>query len=72
MMVKSDIVFLCIQAIQELGKDGVSEDVIKKLTKVLQSVGPAQLRNDAKLAPIWIRQILGAACTPPAQSPRNE
>ena len=60
MMVKSDLVFLCVQAIQELGKNGITEDVIKKLTSVLQSVGPQQLRTDAKLAPIWIRQILDA------------
>lgn len=58
MAVQSDLVFLCIQALQELGKEGITDDVINKLTNVLQSVGPEQLRNDAKLAPIWIRQIL--------------
>jgi hypothetical protein len=58
MAVQSDLVFLGIQALQELGKEGITDEVINKLTNVLRSVGPEQLRNDAKLAPIWIRQIL--------------
>jgi hypothetical protein len=58
MAVKNDLVFLAIQALQELGKDGVTAEVIARLTEVLRRVDVKQLRDDAKLAPIWIGQIL--------------
>ena len=60
MAVENDLVFLAIQAIQELGKDGVTEEVITKLTEVLRPIDPEKFRNDAKLAPGWIKQILYA------------
>ncbi|MDO6433182.1 DUF6088 family protein [Flavitalea sp. BT771] len=60
MMVENDLVFLTIQAIQELGKEGVSEDIIQQLTRVLRTVAPDQLQKDIKLAPVWIKQILYA------------
>jgi len=58
MAVENDMVFLAIQALQELGKDGVTERVIVRLTEVLKRVDVQQLKDDAKLAPIWIGQIL--------------
>lgn len=58
MAVENDLVFLAIQAMQELGKDGVTETVIARLTEVLKRVNVQQLRADAKLAPVWIGQIL--------------
>jgi len=60
MMVESDLMFLAIQAMQELGKEGVSDEVIMKLTEVLRQVAPDQFRKDTKLAPVWIKQILYA------------
>jgi len=58
MAVKNDLVFLAIQALQELRKDGVTEEVITRLIEVLKRVDIQQLRDDAKLAPVWIGQIL--------------
>ena len=58
MAVENDMVFLAIQALQELGKDGVTEEVIIRLTEVLKRVDIQQLKDDAKLAPVWIGQIL--------------
>jgi len=58
MSVENDLVFLAIQALQDLGKDGITEKVIARLTEVLGNVDIQQLRDDAKLAPIWIGQIL--------------
>lgn len=60
MAVENDIMFLAIQAIQELGKEGVTEEVITKLTEILRKIDPEKFRNDTKLAPGWIRQILYA------------
>jgi hypothetical protein len=60
MMVESDLMFLAIQAIKELGKGGISDEIIMKLTGVLRHVDPDQFRKDTKLAPVWIKQILYA------------
>jgi hypothetical protein len=58
MTVQNDLVFLVIQAIQDLGKDGVTEKVVTHVTEVLKKVDIRQLREDAKLAPVWIAKIL--------------
>jgi hypothetical protein len=58
MAVENDLTFLVIQALQELGKDDVTEKVINRLTNVLKNVEIKQLREDAKLAPVWITKIL--------------
>ncbi len=58
MAVQNDLVFLVIQALQELGKDGVTEKVVSQLTETLKKVDVQQLREDAKLAPVWIAKIL--------------
>jgi Family of unknown function (DUF6088) len=58
MSVENDLIFLVIQALQELGKDGVTEKVVNRLTNVLKNVEIKQIREDAKLAPVWITKIL--------------
>jgi hypothetical protein len=58
MAVENDLVFLVIQALQELGKDGVTDKVVTHVTEVLKKVDIRQLREDAKLAPVWIAKIL--------------
>jgi hypothetical protein len=58
MAVQDDMVFLVIQALQELGKDGVTEKVVKHLINVLKKMDVQQLRDDAKFAPVWIANIL--------------
>jgi hypothetical protein len=58
MSVENDLIFLVIQALQELGKDGVTEKVVTHLTNVLKNVEIQQIRKDAKLAPVWIAKIL--------------
>jgi hypothetical protein len=58
MAVQNDLVFLVIQALQELGKDGVTDKVVTQLTETLKKIAVQQLRDDAKLAPVWIAKIL--------------
>jgi hypothetical protein len=58
MAVQNDLVFLVIQAMQELGKDGITHKVITRLTEVLKNVPIEQLKEDAKLAPVWVAQNL--------------
>ena len=49
---------LVIQALQELGSQNVTQDVLNRVQKVLQQEDPAILHRDAKLAPAWIARIL--------------
>ena len=58
MAVENDLIFLVIQALQELGKHDVTEKVVNRLTNVLKNVEVKQIREDAKLAPVWITKIL--------------
>ena len=58
MSVENDLIFLVIQALQELGKDGVTEKVVTHLTNALKNVEIQQIGKDAKLAPVWIAKIL--------------
>ncbi len=68
MAVQNDLVFLVIQALQELGKDGVTDGVVTQLTEVLKKVDVQQLREDAKLAPVWIASILYSIANKIAQN----
>jgi uncharacterized protein DUF6088 len=58
MAVQNDLVFLVIQALQELGKNSVTEKVVTRLTEVLKKIDVQQLKEDAKFAPVWIAKIL--------------
>jgi hypothetical protein len=52
------LTFLVIQALLELGKDGIDDKVFNRLHQVLQDKSTKTIRKDAKLAPIWIAKIL--------------
>lgn len=52
------LTFLVIQALLELGKDGIDDEVFNRLHQVLQDKSTKTIREDAKLAPIWIAKIL--------------
>lgn len=51
---KGGISSLVIQAMTELGKKAVTEEVERKLTKALKKEAPQNIRHDAALAPAWI------------------
>lgn len=55
---KGKISSLVIQALQELGKDQVDNEVINQIKKVLVKEDPQLFRHDAKLAPVWIAALL--------------
>jgi hypothetical protein len=49
---------LVVAALRELGKDGVSEDVLEKIRPIVSTVSETQFKNDIALSPAWIRKIL--------------
>jgi hypothetical protein len=55
---KGKISSLVIQALQELGKNNINNDVIRQIKKVLIKEDPELIRHDAKVAPVWIAKIL--------------
>ncbi len=55
---RGKICSLAIQALEELGKAGVTPEIIIHLTKILQKENKEIIKGDAKLAPEWIAQLL--------------
>jgi hypothetical protein len=49
---------LIIQAMTELGKNGITEDVQSKLKEQVSLVAEKDFVHDIKLAPIWAQTIL--------------
>jgi hypothetical protein len=49
---------LVIQALRSIGKDNMTEDIMKQITKVLKHEEPHNVLHDMKLAPNWIREII--------------
>ncbi|RPD47264.1 DUF6088 family protein [Paracnuella aquatica] len=49
---------LVIQALQELKKEKVTSQVLRRLQEVLSGEDPEVIRSDAQLAPAWIAKIL--------------
>lgn len=58
MAIKSDIIFLAVQAMITLGQENVTEEVAVQLKDRLRNEDPVQILEDAKLVPDWIRQLL--------------
>ena len=54
-----EISTLAIQALKTIGKDKVSDDEINKIRKLLIQEKPYHLQHDLKLAPEWIRKLIG-------------
>lgn len=55
---KGEISGLVIQALREIGKDNASADQLRIIHEFLQKEDPANVRNDAGLAPAWISKIM--------------
>jgi hypothetical protein len=49
---------LVIQALQQLGKEQVNEQILKKIKEILAPENTKLIGEDAPLAPAWIAQIL--------------
>lgn len=56
---KSETIVLIIMAMKELGQDSINEDVLEKIKPILGKINPDIIKHDLKLAPAWIREILG-------------
>lgn len=56
--VKNETNIHIIQALRELGKENINEDVKSKIAHILKNVAPEQLKHDIKLAPRWIADIM--------------
>lgn len=50
---------LAIQALKTIGKDHVNVVEIQKIRKLLRIEKPYHLKHDLKLAPEWIRKLIG-------------
>lgn len=55
---------LVIQGLKEIGKDNVTWEEIDKILKSLEKEEPYRLEHDIRLAPEWIRIIMGKALKP--------
>ena len=55
---KGEISGLIIQALREIGKDNASAYQLRIIHEILQKEDPANVRNDAGLAPAWISRIM--------------
>lgn len=55
---KGKISSLVIQALQELGKDAINKQIIDRISTALQKEDRKVIKEDAKLAPAWISDIL--------------
>ena len=55
---KGKISSLVVMALQELGKEGITESMKVKLSEVLQNENPKTIWHDAHLAPAWVAQIV--------------
>jgi len=50
---------LVIQALKTIGKDKVTEEELGKIRELLKQEKPFHLQHDLKIAPEWIRKLIG-------------
>ena len=55
---KGQISSLVIQALEALGRTGITPEIIDRITVLLKKEDQKLLKGDAKLAPAWIGQLL--------------
>lgn len=58
-----DISKLAIYALRNVGKDKVGADAIEVIKKLLKKEKPYRLQHDLRLAPEWIRKLIGVIKT---------
>lgn len=61
LMTKGRISSLVIQALREIGKDKVRPEELKQILKLLSEEDQLLLKQDIRLAPEWIKQIMKGA-----------
>lgn len=61
LMAKGAISSLAIQALREIGKDNVTEEVEEKLINLLKKEKRELLEHDIFLAPVWIQKVMQKA-----------
>lgn len=55
---KGEISGLIIQALREIGKGNATQKDLSRIKELLQKEKPENVKHDAKLAPVWIREIM--------------
>ncbi|QHI37497.1 hypothetical protein IMCC3317_28760 [Kordia antarctica] len=55
---KNETNVLIIQALRELGKENIDATIIEKIKNILKKVEIKDVKNDMKLAPVWIAEIV--------------
>ena len=58
LMTKGEISTLVIQALKEIGKENVTDEILKQLKTVLEKEKQENISHDSNLAPAWINTIL--------------
>jgi len=56
--VKDDTIILIIQALREIGKDKVKDNIRSKLKQILSAVDSTTFDYDLRLAPVWIQELI--------------
>lgn len=59
LVASGEISRLAIQALRTIGKDAVQEEEVEKIKELLKKETPYHLQHDLKLAPQWIRTLIG-------------
>lgn len=58
LLTQGEISSLVIQALKTIGQKKVDDEIINKIHLILKNEQQDYIKNDAKLAPAWIRKIL--------------
>jgi hypothetical protein len=58
LLLKGSVSGLIIQALKEIGRNNVNAEHLKRISDLLKKESSENIRHDAKLAPVWIREIL--------------
>lgn len=56
--VKDEMIGLVITALQEIGQENVSAEIIEKIKDILQKRSQKDILDDTRLAPAWIQKLI--------------
>ena len=52
------VMILIIQALKQIKKDNITQEVLNKITEQLATVPIEDIKHDIKLAPTWISDLI--------------
>lgn len=56
--IKNEINLLVIQALREMGEEGLDDKVIRRIKEILKNIDIEIVKKDMKLAPVWISDFI--------------